>query len=87
MKFRIKSAILLKKDLIFDSESIYNKKYLKAKIKSYEGKVNTNVHNGKMPREGSHYIFLLVVMIVVMVVLMVVTLYLKLVTSIILKSF
>ena len=26
----------------FDSEPVYNEKYLKAKIKSYHGKINTN---------------------------------------------
>ena len=30
----------IKKEL--NSESVYNKKYLKTKIKSYKGKINTN---------------------------------------------
>ena len=30
-----------------DSEPLYNEKYLKAKIKSYNGKINTNLHNNK----------------------------------------
>ena len=42
---------------IFDSEPVYNEKYLKTKIKYYEGKINTNFHNGKIPNEGSHCIF------------------------------
>ena len=29
----------------FDSEPVYNEKYLKTKIKSYNGKINTNFHN------------------------------------------
>ena len=29
----------------FYSEPIYNEKYLKAKIKSYNGKINTDLHN------------------------------------------
>ena len=41
----------LKKD--FDSEPVYNKKYLKAKIKSYEGKLNTVFYNNKITNEGS----------------------------------
>ena len=41
MKSGIKSAIALKKDLI----AIYNEKYLKTKLKSYEGKINTNFHD------------------------------------------
>ena len=35
----------------FDSEPIYNNKYLKAKIKSYNGKINTNFHNKKIPKK------------------------------------
>ena len=31
----------------FDSEPLYNEKYLKAKIKSYNRKINTNLHNNK----------------------------------------
>ena len=31
----------------YDSEPVYNKKYLKAKIKSYNGKINTNFYNKK----------------------------------------
>ena len=31
----------------FDSEPVCNEKYLKAKIKSYDGKLNTNLHNIK----------------------------------------
>ena len=41
----------LKKD--FDSEPVYNKKYLKAKIKSYKGKINTVFYNNKIKNEGS----------------------------------
>ena len=33
---------ILKKE--FDSEPVYNEKYLKAKIRSYNGKINTNFH-------------------------------------------
>ena len=42
----------------FDSESVYNEKYLRARIKSYKGKINTNFHNNKIPKEGSQYICL-----------------------------
>ena len=37
----------------FDSELVYNDKYLKTKAKSYEEKINTNFHNDKVPKEGS----------------------------------
>ena len=41
--------ILLKKR--FDSEPVYNKKYLKTKINSYEGKVNTILHADLIPKQ------------------------------------
>ena len=47
----------------FDSKPVYNEKYLKTKIKSYNGKFNTNFHNNKVPREGSQFICLSVVLI------------------------
>ena len=31
----------------FDSKPMYNEKYLKTKIKSYNGKINTTFHNKK----------------------------------------
>ena len=36
----------------FDSEPSYNEKYLKAKINSYNGKINENFHNEKIPTGG-----------------------------------
>ena len=42
----------------FDAESVYNEKYLKTKIKSYEVKTNTDVYNDKIPQEGFHCICL-----------------------------
>ena len=47
----------------FDSEPVYNEKYIKTKIKSYEGKINKNFHGGKVPKESSQYICLLVILI------------------------
>ena len=37
----------------FDSNPVYNEKYIKTKIKSYNGKINTNFHNNKIAKEGS----------------------------------
>ena len=42
----------------FDSETVYNEKYLKAEMKSYNGKINTNIHNNKLPKERSQFICL-----------------------------
>ena len=47
----------------FDSKPVYNEKYLKTKIKSYNGKINTNFHNNKIPKEGSQCICLSVMLI------------------------
>ena len=46
----------LKKE--FDSEPLYNKKYLEAKIKSYYRKIKTNFHSNKIPKENSQNICL-----------------------------
>ena len=56
---RVKNSI--KKE--FDSEPLYNEKYLKAKIKSCNGEINTNFHNNKLPKEGSRFICLSVILI------------------------
>ena len=47
----------------FDNEPIYNEKYLRAKLKFYNGKINTNFHNNKIPKEGSQFICLSVILI------------------------
>ena len=47
----------------FDSKLVYNEKYLKAKITSYNGKINTNLHNNKISRKGSEFICLSVILI------------------------
>ena len=49
------SNIIKKK---FHSNPVYNEKYIKTKIKSYNGKINTNFHNNKIPKEGSQCICL-----------------------------
>ena len=36
------------------NEPVYDRKYLNTKVKSYNGKINTNFHNNKMPEEGCH---------------------------------
>ena len=42
----------------FDNNPVWNEKYIKIKIQSYNGKVNTNFHNNKIPKEVSVYIWL-----------------------------
>ena len=47
----------------FDSEPVHNQKYLKAKIKSYNGKINSNFRNNKISKESSQFICLSVILI------------------------
>ena len=47
----------------FDSEPVYNEKYLKTKTKPYEGRINTNFHSDKIPKVGSQCICLSVILI------------------------
>ena len=49
MKSGIKSSAVSKKG--FDSEPLYNEKYLIIKIKSYEGKIRTNFYGDKYQRK------------------------------------
>ena len=57
MKFGKKLRIFSKKE--FDSEPVYYEKYLKAKIESNNGKINTNFHdNKKAKRRLSIYLFI-----------------------------
>ena len=42
---------------------MYNEKYLKARIKSYNGKINTNFCNSKIQKEASQFICLSVILI------------------------
>ena len=47
----------------FDSEPLYHEKYLKTKLKSYNGKINANFHNNKISKESSQCICLSVMSI------------------------
>ena len=48
-KYCVKISKVIKKE--FDTEPGYNDEYLNTKIKSYEGKINTNFHDDKVPKE------------------------------------
>ena len=47
----------------FGCKSVYNKKCLKARIKSYNEKINTNLHNNKLPKEDSQFICLSIILL------------------------
>ena len=47
MKFGIKLGFIKKG---FDNEPVYNKKYLKTKLTSNKGQINTTFHNDEMSK-------------------------------------
>ena len=47
----------------FNSKPIYNEKYLRTKIKSYKEKVSANFHVDKIPKGGSQFTCLSVILI------------------------
>ena len=62
MTFGRKVSKIIQKE--FDSNPVCNEKYIKkTKIKSYNGKINTTFHNNKIPKEGSEYICLSVILL------------------------
>ena len=50
-------------DKEFDIDLACNWKYLKTKIKSYNGKINTNFHNNKIAKESSQFIYLTLILV------------------------
>ena len=52
-------------NIVFDSEPVYdeNDKYIKTKIKMYEGRVNTNFQGKKVPKENASYKLLSLIML------------------------
>ena len=60
---KVRSIIKKKKKKKNGSKLLYNEKYLKPKTKSYNGKINTNFYNDKIPKEGSQCICLSVILI------------------------
>ena len=49
-----KASNIIKEE--FDSKPVYNRKYLKLKLKSYNGRINTNFYNNKIPKGSSQCI-------------------------------
>ena len=43
------------KDIKFHSNPVYDKKYIKAKVKNFNGLINTNFLGNEVPKEGVHY--------------------------------
>ena len=49
---KIKKTLNIK----FHSQPIYDGKSIKTKVKAFSGVINTVFSDGKIPKEGSHYI-------------------------------
>ena len=47
----------------FNIKPVYNKKYLKAKIKSYNGKINKKFCNIEIPNKDSKYVCLSIILL------------------------
>ena len=60
-RISVKVKCIIKKDL--DSKHVYNEKYLKSKVKFYNGKSNPFSRANKIPRECSQYMWLSVIII------------------------
>ena len=58
---KVKNNLIVKKKIV--SKPVYSEKYPKAKIKSYNGNINTSFHINKIPREVSQFICLSVILI------------------------
>ena len=58
MKVYTKSVNKIKKTLNikFHSQPIYDDKYIKTKVKAFNGVINTLFSDNKIPKEGNHYI-------------------------------
>ena len=61
MKFGKKSATLSEKNLTVNLYTM--NKYVKIKIKCYNGKINTNFHNNEIPKEGFQRTYLSLILI------------------------
>ena len=55
---QIWDVIKNKLKIIFDSEPVYEYKYLKTKVKEYDCMIKTNFLNNSMPKENMHYTYI-----------------------------
>ena len=60
MKYGIRLVIYWKP---FDSEPVYDNKYIKAKIKICNNRINTNFHGNKIPEENKYCTCLSVILL------------------------
>ena len=67
LKYRIKLKVRFKKEL--DSEPVYNDKYIKTKIKSYNVKVYRNFQHSKIPTDNEYCACLSVILLLILFLL------------------
>ena len=53
---KIWDVIKNKLNIKFHSRPVYDQKYLKAKVREFDGKIKTNFLDDKVPKENEHYI-------------------------------
>ena len=56
---KIWNVIKNKLSIKFHGDSIYEQKYLKAKVREFDGAIKTNLLGNDMPKENMYYIALL----------------------------
>ena len=49
--------------LKFQSKPVYDEKYIKTKVKTFNGVVNTIIWGDKIPKEGVHYSYIAAIII------------------------
>ena len=53
---KIWDKIKEKLNIKFHSKPVYDQKYLKAKVREFDGKIKTNFLGNEIPKENMHYI-------------------------------
>ena len=52
---KIRDKVREKINIKFHSEPIYDKKYIKAKVREFDGVIKTNFFGNKVPKENTRY--------------------------------
>ena len=52
---KIWDLIKNKQSIKFHSKPVYDQKYLKAKVREFDGEIKTNILGNEVPKENMHY--------------------------------
>ena len=66
----------------FDSEPVFYDKYLKAKLKSFQGKINTNFHDNEISKGSSQFICLSVIYLFISFIYLFICLFVSKISSV-----